>query len=52
LPQRYKAGLVSYLTVVFAQETLLANERIAAQLRGRQAGSLGGADKSSGRRIG
>jgi outer membrane protein, multidrug efflux system len=30
--QRYKAGLVGYLDVVFAQETVLANERTAAQI--------------------
>jgi multidrug efflux system outer membrane protein len=30
--QRYKAGLVNYLDVIFAQETVLANERTAAQI--------------------
>jgi multidrug efflux system outer membrane protein len=30
--QRYKAGLVGYLDVIFAQETVLANERTAAQI--------------------
>lgn len=31
---RYKGGLVSYLDVVFAEETVLANERTAAQIAG------------------
>ena len=30
--ERYKAGLVGYLDVIFAQETVLANERTAAQI--------------------
>ena len=30
--QRYKAGLVNYLDVIFAQETVLANERTSAQI--------------------
>jgi outer membrane protein, multidrug efflux system len=30
--QRYKAGLVNYLEVIFAEETVLANERTAAQI--------------------
>jgi multidrug efflux system outer membrane protein len=30
--QRYKAGLIGYLDVIFAQETVLANERTAAQI--------------------
>jgi len=34
--QRYKAGLVGYLDVVFAQETELSNERAAAQISGQQ----------------
>jgi outer membrane protein, multidrug efflux system len=34
---RYKAGLVSYLDVVFAQQTLLQNEQVLTQLKGQQA---------------
>jgi multidrug efflux system outer membrane protein len=34
--QRYKAGLVGYLDVVFAQETELSDERAAAQISGQQ----------------
>jgi multidrug efflux system outer membrane protein len=34
--QRYRAGLVSYLDVVFAQESVLTNERAAAQISGQQ----------------
>lgn len=34
--QRYRAGLVSYLDVVFAQESVLSNERTAAQISGQQ----------------
>jgi multidrug efflux system outer membrane protein len=34
--QRYRAGLVSYLDVVFAQESVLTNERTAAQISGQQ----------------
>jgi len=34
--QRYKAGLVGYLDVVFAQETELTDERAAAQISGQQ----------------
>jgi multidrug efflux system outer membrane protein len=34
--QRYRAGLVSYLDVVFAQESVLTNERDAAQISGQQ----------------
>jgi multidrug efflux system outer membrane protein len=33
---RYEAGLVGYLDVLFAQSTLLANERVAAQIRGQR----------------
>jgi multidrug efflux system outer membrane protein len=33
---RYKAGLVGYLDVLVAQSTLLANERVAAQITGQQ----------------
>jgi multidrug efflux system outer membrane protein len=33
---RFKGGLVSYLDVVFAQQTVLANERTAAQIAGEQ----------------
>ena len=33
---RYKGGLVSYLDVVFAQQTVLANERTAAQITGQR----------------
>jgi multidrug efflux system outer membrane protein len=33
---RYKAGLVGYLDVVFAQTTLLSNERVATQIRGQR----------------
>src|SRR3984893_946511 len=33
---RYKAGLVSYLDVVFAQTTLLSNERVATQISGQR----------------
>lgn len=34
--QRYKAGLIGYLDVVYAQETELSNERTAAQISGQQ----------------
>jgi multidrug efflux system outer membrane protein len=34
--QRYKAGLVGYLDVVYAQESVLSNERTAAQISGQQ----------------
>jgi multidrug efflux system outer membrane protein len=33
---RYEAGLVGYLDVLFAQSTLLSNERIAAQISGQR----------------
>jgi multidrug efflux system outer membrane protein len=33
---RYQAGLVGYLDVLFAQSTLLANERVAAQITGQR----------------
>jgi outer membrane protein, multidrug efflux system len=33
---RYKGGLVSYIDVVFAEQTVLANERTAAQIAGEQ----------------
>jgi multidrug efflux system outer membrane protein len=33
---RYKAGLVGYLDVLVAQSTLLANERVAAQIGGQR----------------
>lgn len=33
---RYKAGLVSYLTVVYAEQTLLQNEQSDAQVSGQQ----------------
>jgi multidrug efflux system outer membrane protein len=33
---RYKAGLVSYLDVVFAQTTLLSNQRVATQISGQR----------------
>jgi multidrug efflux system outer membrane protein len=33
---RYKGGLVSYLDVVFAEQTVLANERTAAQISGER----------------
>ncbi len=33
---RYKAGLVGYLDVVFAQDTLLSNERVATQISGQR----------------
>ena len=36
---RYKAGLVSYLDVVFAQQTLLQNQQAVTQLQGQQASS-------------
>jgi outer membrane protein TolC len=32
----YKAGLVGYLDVLVAQTTLLANERVAAQISGQR----------------
>jgi len=32
---RYDAGLVSYLDVVFAQQTLLSNQQISIQLQGQ-----------------
>ena len=34
--QRYKAGLVGYLDVVYAQESVLTNERTAAQISGQR----------------
>jgi multidrug efflux system outer membrane protein len=34
--QRYKAGLVGYLDVVYAQQAVLTNERTAAQISGQQ----------------
>ncbi len=33
---RYKAGLVGYLDVVFAQNALLSNERVATQISGQR----------------
>jgi outer membrane protein, multidrug efflux system len=33
---RYKAGLVGYLDVVFAQTTLLSNQRVATQINGQR----------------
>lgn len=33
---RYKGGLVSYLDVIFAEQTVLANERTAAQIEGER----------------
>ena len=36
---RYKAGLVSYLDVVFAQQMLLQNQQAVTQWQGQQAGS-------------
>ena len=40
--QRYKAGLVGYLDVVYAQQSVLTNEQIAAQISGqRLAASVG-----------
>ena len=33
---RYKAGLVGYLDVVFAQNTLLSNQRVATQISGQR----------------
>jgi multidrug efflux system outer membrane protein len=34
--QRYKAGLVGYLDVVYAQQSVLTNEQVAAQISGQQ----------------
>lgn len=34
--QRYKAGLVGYLDVVYAQQSVLANEQTAAKISGQQ----------------
>ena len=34
--QRYRAGLVGYLDVVYAQESVLTNERTAAEISGQQ----------------
>ncbi|MGA9565304.1 MAG: efflux transporter outer membrane subunit, partial [Candidatus Korobacteraceae bacterium] len=34
--ERYKAGLVGYLDVVYAQESVLTNEQTAAQISGQQ----------------
>ena len=34
--QRYKAGLVGYLDVVYAQESDLTNEQTAAQISGQR----------------
>jgi len=33
---RYKEGLVGYLDVVFAETTLLSNQRVATQIRGQR----------------
>jgi outer membrane protein TolC len=33
---RYKAGLVGYLDVVFAETTLLSNQRVATQINGQR----------------
>jgi multidrug efflux system outer membrane protein len=33
---RYKVGLVGYLDVVFAETTLLSNERVATQISGQR----------------
>jgi multidrug efflux system outer membrane protein len=33
---RFKGGLVSYLDVVFAEQTVLTNERTEAQIAGQQ----------------
>lgn len=35
--KQYQTGLVSYLDVVVAQQTLLTNERTATQVNGAQA---------------
>lgn len=35
-PAALQSGLVSYLDVVFAQESVLTNERTAAQISGQQ----------------
>jgi outer membrane protein, multidrug efflux system len=35
--EQYQAGLVGYLDVVVAQQTLLTNERTATQVSGAQA---------------
>ena len=45
---RCKAGLVSYLDVVFAQQTLLQNQQAATQLQGQQAGSTVGLIRALG----
>ena len=45
---RYKAGLVSYLDVVFAQQTLLQNQQTVTQLQGQQAGSTVGLIRALG----
>ena len=45
---RYKAGLVSYLDVVFAQQTLLQNQQAVTQLQGQQAGSTVGLIRALG----
>jgi outer membrane protein TolC len=34
--QRYKAGLVSYLDVVIAQQSVLSNERTSSQIAGQR----------------
>jgi outer membrane protein, multidrug efflux system len=34
--QRYKAGLVGYLDVVFAQQSVLTNEQTASQISGQR----------------
>lgn len=45
---QYKSGLVSYLNVVVAQTTALANERASLSVRGRQLASSVGLIKSLG----
>ena len=45
---RYKAGLVSYIDVVFAQQTLLQNQQAITQLQGQQAGSTVGLIRALG----
>jgi outer membrane protein TolC len=49
---RYKAGLVTFLEVVIAQNAELSLERTVAQLQGQKAGRRGWVNSSNRRRLG
>jgi hypothetical protein len=50
--QRFRAGLVGYLDVVFAQETEISDERAATQISGQQMVASVVLIKALGRRMG